>query len=746
MTTVSIADLAASPDIDKLVTLEWELARRIEQEDWTPSDPDAYWIPFTDGEVHKVEIDGIALAEKPSFASCAVTASSFYYDVTFKNLFIHTPDSDAPDTIVGSDYKYCIVAYFFVGFANTLLPIQRADQLLVDGKMDWWTAIDILEFWTKIIVGNATLARSTAVYNDLSAYCARLDVNAGGSSVLIYQDVICKMGGKTRLRFNYKTSAGAIPKLRFYNTGGNVYLKEDGTWNAGLYTISLSSSVTWTTYELTFNANAGYNNFRLAFLIDAPGSIYIDNAELWRYREEMDFLPYLGADSLPAISQSIGSYHQQEEQLSFGTIKFNDDGWFAARYADTSYLWNNKNIYVKLGFKDSDYEDLAFLFWGQTRRPNLERGIFSIDIKDQRIEFKSVPVSIFDPAVYDTCEENWINKPIPILLGTVLNMAPPQCDTTGYTFKISEVVFGSKTYPIQAIDAVRKDDAALGLGVDYNYNLGAGIFTLFADPGQSIITCDAKGLVMDFDTFVYNNSYVPGTMLKFLLRDLNNIPVDRINLASLYNLRLKRNLSCGLWIKDATDSANILTLLKNTGAFHFFMLPNGEYFARILEDTVPADAPHFYTHDIKRFSSYQNIDQCYQNIIIKYKKSEIDGVFQEYKAVSDRADWEHGAKKTFEFETCLNTTFQSEDLGDNYRAMLKHPFNVVSISIGAEGLLLNPTDKFYLTYVETGADGVEVTIFSDKVFIITDITKNVNDLTAEIIAVENVPRLFWTIT
>src|SRR5512136_76710 len=110
MAAPTIADLAILPDLEKLAVVDWELARALEAESWTATGSGSYYLAFTDGEVVRVQIDGVELAERFSVATCDAIASTFYYDIANSRLYVHTPDGDSP---AAAGPKYSVVAFFF---------------------------------------------------------------------------------------------------------------------------------------------------------------------------------------------------------------------------------------------------------------------------------------------------------------------------------------------------------------------------------------------------------------------------------------------------------------------------------------------------------------------------------------------------------------------------------------------------------------------------------------------------------
>jgi hypothetical protein len=81
--------------------------------------------------------------------------------------------------------------------------------------------------------------------------------------------------------------------------------------------------------------------------------------------------------------------------------------------------------------------------------------------------------------------------------------------------------------------------------------------------------------------------------------------------------------------------------------------------------------------------------------------------------------------------------------------MLKKPPEITSdplITVKQKGaLLLNPCDKFYLTYVLKDDDGTEITIYDDEPFRVLQIDKDLNTGESTIRAIKDDADFFWTV-
>ena len=229
MATLTAAALRLNPDLARLVVCDIETARKLEGETWTYNVGGGaggfYSLSFPDGEIHRVEINGVELTEVTSNPMPTPGASQFYFSPTLHVLYLNTPDGDDPSTIVGGVYKYCIMAYFFIGIATDTVGLRRSRQMLLDGRLDLWTDSTHLKRWTAGTTGTAAVTREgTEVYDQWSAYSAKFTVGAAASQGYIRQDVVITPGAPGLIRFKYKCSGATQVKVKFIDSGNSHFM------------------------------------------------------------------------------------------------------------------------------------------------------------------------------------------------------------------------------------------------------------------------------------------------------------------------------------------------------------------------------------------------------------------------------------------------------------------------------------------------------------------------------------------
>jgi len=746
---LTAADLAAVPDFEKLLVADWEVARNLGGYAWTPTGAGSWWLPFTDGEVHKIATNSTVYAETFDVGSCDSTVSSFYMDLVNQRIYIHMVDSDAPDVTVGGEYKYCIMTYFFVGLVNDGAALRRYRELLVDGRVDLWSNVTTLRNWGKTITGMASLDREdTVVYDGLSAHSAKLTVgpfSEPGDYICIFQYGIIRPSGQVMIRLKYKCVGAIIPKIKFTDAlNANIWLKDDCTWTVVDTTISLPNSTSWTEYSITFNAHASYSYYRLFIICDQNGSFYADNIELKRFYEPSFFLPYLSGAAIPSIRHSVGSFCDPSEQVSFGELSLNDDGFFLKNF--DNYIWEGKQIYFLLGQKGATYDELAPMFTGIARLPKFIDGKFSVDITEVRAEWKNLLQTTFDAATYPNCEDNWKEKAIPILQGNLVMIQPPQQDTVGRVYRISETNFGGAVYPLYAVTSVFINGVGAVQGVDWTYDLSAGTITLLTGSPTDTILCSAA-------SYRFNAALAPTYQvwdwLWIVMTAVQGIPEDSINLKGFLTANAKRVLLLSKWYSGQISIRDVANAIMRSGQAFFFLRSDGQYFLRVLESVVPSDAPHFYDEDFRGFESWFDTDGTYMSVTASFVHSGYGtasppgGLEHTAINIENRPEWERGIKGDFPLDLIQTIDSEAALLAGRLGDILMYPPEMIKVNLPAQAIFLEPTDKIYISKTIVDADGVIQTQYAADIFIVLEIEKNLNECRATITAIKSRTTFYW---
>ena len=245
---MNIADFQALDDWAKLVIVEIEVGRKLQEEIWIQCgapNANAWHIALPDdGEIHKVEIGGAALVEKFTIALCHATASTFYYDDLNKILYVHTSGSDNPGEYTsGIGYAYNIVAFWWEYFSNRPTPLQYAYKYGMflygapprygeytigphkdilkeaNGSFEFWASATSPEEWTPVVAGTSTVTKEmTEVFDSHSYASCKLTGDGANNDCYVHRSVYLKPKRKVRIKFAHKES-GAGKTIRLYQDG-----------------------------------------------------------------------------------------------------------------------------------------------------------------------------------------------------------------------------------------------------------------------------------------------------------------------------------------------------------------------------------------------------------------------------------------------------------------------------------------------------------------------------------------------
>ena len=135
------------------------------------------------------------------------------------------------------------------------------------------------------------------------------------------------------------------------------------------------------------------------------------------------YLPYLNTTSIPMITQKLSEYYTQALTTQFGSLNFNNDGWFWEN--KNVYLWHNKECCVKLGEKNTPYDEFVTIFPGHTRQPLFNDDRVTINLKDQRAGIlKSIPVDTYNTTDFPSLNTDEENEVRPVLFGIKTGIIP----------------------------------------------------------------------------------------------------------------------------------------------------------------------------------------------------------------------------------------------------------------------------------------------------------------------------------
>lgn len=446
--------------------------------------------------------------------------------------------------------------------------------------------------------------------------------------------------------------------------------------------------------------------------------------------------PWLSAESLGSMSASVADHYSSAMEIQFGSISFINNGWWY-QYRHV-YLWNNKDVRIKVGAKGDAYASFETIFVGRIRNLTINDSAASFELVDNRVgALYSLPTKRYALADYPNLEQNSIDKPIPILFGEKTNITPTKIDSVNFVFKISDTVWDGVTFALQSIDAVYKAGMMLTVAVDYTVDLTTGEITLLADPGDAVITCDAKGIKDGFDmstglkTGVYSENVADH--LFFIFTVLNGITVANMDLASFLELQIARTQKIAWLLDTDTPTMEVNRLFQQSSIYHFLPLLNGTFAARYYRRIVPTGTMELQYYDFNGFTISDQAENVYYAVIVKYDKDPTTGIFKTVSTVDSMVMAHHSEKQTFEVETALRDASEAEAVMGFYATLLNAPADKLETDISMVGRNLLPTDKLKVSR-SVEADSGEIVILAEEIYVLLETVKDLASGVVSIVA------------
>lgn len=156
-----------------------------------------------------------------------------------------------------------------------------AAEKITDGGFENWTGGN-LDSWSKNEQGSSTVEQEETI---VSAGSSSVQVNVdSGSTVLVYQAVTLVASNPYTVSAMVYGNASGTVHLKIKNSGNNVSLKSDGTWQAdsNAHWYSAATPAEWTsTGSLNFNAHASYTAYYVLIENDSGTyTFYVDEYSL----------------------------------------------------------------------------------------------------------------------------------------------------------------------------------------------------------------------------------------------------------------------------------------------------------------------------------------------------------------------------------------------------------------------------------------------------------------------------------
>lgn len=192
---------------------------------------------------------------------------------------------------------------------------------------------DVFADWTEYKSGTSTITRDTSVYYAGDASC-RIDLDGSGSRAYVSNAIVMDAGGAYSISIRHKQQGSLTKsKLWIYNSGSNVWLKSDGTWQTSSTYIDLPPALSWAEFALNITAHASYSNY---VILLEPGLWASSGNSCW-----YDNVKISGPGKILNL-QVVNSGVSQVDEESDNDM-FVDTGWYFVALAKIGTEWG---VYV----------------------------------------------------------------------------------------------------------------------------------------------------------------------------------------------------------------------------------------------------------------------------------------------------------------------------------------------------------------------------------------------------------------
>jgi predicted phage tail protein len=272
-------------------------------------------------------------------------------------------------------------------------PELNTNKILNDGfETPGGGGADVFADWSEIKTGSSTITRDTSVFHAGEAAC-KFVIDAGGNFATVAQGYVLIPGNPYVVRLWHKESVNgsAVRRFDIRDSGVNVFLKEDGTWNAGPYFLNLARDTDWTEVLIEFFAHASYSNYVIyPHADDANNSTWFDDISIlpkyptsdWQFGEkrfELDMVLDSQDQAIRLIQRMCASF-RASPVWSRDAIQIVID-----KKETPSYLFTMGNV-LKGSFRYS--------YASPKQKPN----VIGLEYLDRDHRFQKVPVDVPDSA------------------------------------------------------------------------------------------------------------------------------------------------------------------------------------------------------------------------------------------------------------------------------------------------------------------------------------------------------------
>jgi len=597
--------------------------------------------------------------------------------------------------------------------------------------------------WVRLEIPDAPAVSSNisraSIHVHGGAYALKMTVNAAGDDISVFPTANIKLrpGCRGRVRFFAQStvdSPGIEVYWRLSDIGGNVWLNSTtGVWGAVHDNVVAGvGNAGWTEAACNFTASPSYSVYKLSIGrgtsdYGATYSIYLDDASVLRLLEPMPYRAIIPQGGAPSVQQSVGDFYVGDVALSAGELKYgNDGGWYTAL---GNYIWHLKEFWLKIGAIDSTYAELGTIFWGRTTRPSVTDEAVTFQITDARDGlFGSIPAAIYDLTAYPDMDPNAVGMAIPILFGELDNLTPVCIDTGTFEYLVA-------CHPLENISVVYKDGVPLNTPADYTAYPATAIIDLVADPGDSVITCKAKGAKCAIEGGVY--SARGADILFHVLTVLHSPPIPKsmIDLRSFLDLRAARTQALAAYLTEQTAVTDFIRMLQNSNVFHLIPLLNGTFGAFRYAVGVTGNETRIDQLDMASFTLSYDTAPVRKTVVVKYGQNLESGDWLAVSATDPNIGLRYDQAEILEIETLLTSGSDAAILALFYLRLIRSPEKRVAGSVPALLLGHRPAEKIVISKAIRDGEGVNRTVLAAEVYRALTLVKNAGPATVDVEAV-----------
>lgn len=452
---------------------------------------------------------------------------------------------------------------------------------------------------------------------------------------------------------------------------------------------------------------------------------------------DYQYPPVLNIDSVPPYTMQINELFSNNVTAQFGAVKIHYPEW-TYQYKD-SYVWINAIAIVKYAENAAAaYGSYDTIVTGLIQKIDWGDQGVTLQIQDVRDRlFSTIPPDRFLLEDFPYLDGNIHFNTRPVLVGEKLGIHPNRVNTITFTYEITQTSFDFHNFSMESIDAVYLDGVALSTPADYTTDLANGQFSLTADPGDGVITCDACGLQIarDFSLSAWDDTYTENiadiTFFYLRLQGIAGAYLDESTFETLQTA--KTGVQCGDWLFEEIEFAEKIKELQITGQFH--LLPSSDGRLKIVRYSR-SEAPTIIMrdYDYSNFVISRDSNLILNRVLVRYDRNpereaaeteggESLGQYTYYRRIEDPTAHKYQVVKMKNYKSIINNPGDAENLSNDLISLFERPIETINFQTGHEAISCGLLDKLSITKTAL-IGGAQYTIYDEEPFVITKMTIN----------------------